>query len=255
MTRVRLLTPSLALVVTLCAHTAHAQAPDWGGRWLISATGGMQPNRKGFSEEATFERNVETATLGTKYAGFRGNLFEGGLDVRLWRNLGLGVQLGSMTDRSGAVFDLTVPHPFFFGRNRSVVGEATGLKREQLGLHVRLSYLVPVSRRFSVLVSAGPSVFQVRQGIVAGVQYADVYPFDVITLVGPTIETRRDTSLGFNVASEVLWRVGRHVGFGGMLRFARATVEFHPSSEDSRERTISSIAGGFQTGGGLRFIF
>ena len=56
------------------------------------------------------------------------------------------------------------PHPFFFNQPREVTGEATGVKRSETAVHVQAMYLVNPGGRLRLVLSGGPSFFDVRAG-------------------------------------------------------------------------------------------
>ena len=57
--------------------------------------------------------------------------------------------------------------------------------------------------------------------------------------------------MGYNVGADVMWRLSRVVGVGGLIRFATAStkLEVAPGNE------VTTDVGGLQTGVGLRLIF
>ena len=80
----------------------------------------------------------------------------------LWRQLGIGVGVSRFVVSTPASISGTIPHQFFSNRLRSVSGEASGLEREELAVHVQVRSVFPVGTRFQVMVFGGPSLFQVK---------------------------------------------------------------------------------------------
>jgi hypothetical protein len=144
-----------------------------------------------------------------------------------------------------------VPHPFFFNRPRSVSGEAAGLRREELAVHVQARAVLPVTRRVQVMVFGGPSFYQVRQGLVHEVAYSESYPYDEATFDGATTGRAEQSPYGFNVGGDVAYFFSRQVGVGFGAQYAGTTVHL-PSADGG---TVEARAGGSQAGAGLRLRF
>src|SRR4029079_15604800 len=82
------------------------------------------------------------------------------------RNIGVGVGVTRYSKNTPTAFSASVPHPFFFNRPRDVEGEAAGIKREELAVHVQARATFVPTRRVHAVVFGGPSFFSVKQGIV-----------------------------------------------------------------------------------------
>jgi hypothetical protein len=78
--------------------------------------------------------------------------------------LGVGVGITRFSKSGPASVAGKILHPFFLNQARSVEGEAAGLKREELAIHIQAMAIVPEGERLSLAVFAGPSFFNVKQG-------------------------------------------------------------------------------------------
>ncbi len=237
---------ALALVAAV-APTAGAQpaAP----RGLVTINGGLQSPSRTFNDSFTFEVNVEDATVRTEYEVKSGPFFDGGFSVRLFGPIGAGVAFSRFSRTETTAVSGTIPHPFFFDRDRDISGEAS-VKRNETAIHAQLVAFVPAGNRVLVVLSAGPSFFTVEQGLVTGVAYDESYPFDEASYRSATVRLERQQKVGFNAGADVTVRLGGSFGVGGMVRYAATTVDFTID-----DRTLSLDAGGLQVAGGIRIMF
>jgi hypothetical protein len=145
----------------------------------------------------------------------------------------------------------SVPHPFFFDTPREVVGDATGVKRTETAAHVQAQYLINTGGRLRIVLSAGPSFFNVEQDLVSEIIVNETYPFDTAAFGSAVKAAAKGSAVAFNAGADVMWMFGRTVGAGGLIRFSKATVDL----DAPNNRTLSVDAGGFFAGGGIRFVF
>jgi len=238
----------LALVlVAVVAPAAGAQSP--APRGLVTVNGGLQSPSRTFSDSFTFEVNVEEASVKTDYEVTSGPFFDGGFSVRLFGPIGAGVAFSRFSRTETATVSGTIPHPFFFDRDREIAGE-TGVKRNETAVHAQVVAFLPAGDRVLVVLSAGPTFFTVEQGLVTDVAYDESYPFDEASFRSATVRLERQRKTGFNAGADVTVRLGRSFGVGGMIRYAATTVDFTID-----DRTLSLDAGGLQAGGGIRIVF
>jgi len=147
--------------------------------------------------------------------------------------------------------DAKVPNTFFFDRARTVSGTADNLSRAETGFHGKVVFIAPVGAGWEVLVSGGPSFFQVEQDLVEDIKIKETYPYDTATFDG-AVATRHSTSgLGFNVGADVTRLLTPHMGIGAAVVISRATLHFDTFSDPARDFDV----GGTRIGGGLRFRF
>jgi Outer membrane protein beta-barrel domain len=220
-------------------------------RFWIGVNGGYQPTTTEFDDRFSFELYRETATTRVTYPVDAGFLFDVGGGVGLWRGLGAGVAVSRFARDGSVSTSSSLPHPLFLQQNRELTGDADGLRREELGVHVQAQYQLPPIGRLQVTVMGGPSVFQVRQSMVTEVNYTEEYPYDSATFTGVDSRTVETSATGFNVGVDVRWMFTRNVGAGGLVRFTRATADLDAPGN----RTISVDTGGTQIGAGVRFAF
>ena len=173
--------------------------------------------------------------------------------------------LSRFAQQDDAAVNARLPHPLFFNRDREVSATASSLRREEIAVHLQAVWMSPISSRFEIAVSGGPTVFIVDQDLVTSVSHIETFPFDTVNLpadvTGATLDatTAKRQSLsrvGFNVGADLTYFLfegtgGTKFGVGTLVRFSRASTDFVSGDED----IVSVDAGGFQVAGGVRLRF
>ena len=238
----------LAFVSTGTGAFAQTDQPFRG---FVSVNGGYQASSTDFRDSIAVTEFAEQGTIDSAYAVDKGPQLDISGGARVWRMLGVGAAVTRFTKSGAASVTGRIPHPFFFNQLRSVEGEASGLKHEELAIHLQAMAFVPVGERFSVALFAGPSFFNVKQGLVQRIQFAQQYPYDTATFSGADTQTPSESAIGFNAGADVGYFFARNVGVGGVIRFSRASVDFASGGGEA----LTVDAGGAQMGAGLRLRF
>jgi len=240
------------LLVAVLASTpcAFAQQGVLQDRGFILVNGGYQVMSHDFEASSTFRANVEDAHLATDYEVKGGLAFDVAGGMALWRRLTVGGGLTRFSRSTPSTLSGDVPHPFFFNRPRTVTGEVTGLKHEELAVHVQARVTAPIGSRLQVAAFGGPSWFQVTQGIVTTFTWNESYPFDSASFASAVTERAKGSKLGFNTGADVAFFFTRQLGAGGGIQYSSATVELEAAGNVQEAK-----AGGVNVGGGLRLRF
>jgi hypothetical protein len=256
-----LATPAAAQVRTTPAPATPAPVP----RGFVNINGGYQVSSNDFGDTSTFRLNAEDGRLDTDYTVQSGPTIDVAGGATVWRQtpppgsgagaagwqIAAGVGVTRFSRSTPLAIDASVPHPFFFNRQRSVAGEIGGLERSELAVHVQGRAVVPMRGPVQVMIFGGPSFFRVDQDLVSEVSYAEEYPYDTAGL-GQTVSTRAsESTIGYNVGADVAYFFSRQLGVGGTIQAAGATVRL-PAPGGG---TVDAKAGGLQAGGGLRVRF
>ena len=240
----------VAACMCLSANNADAQTAPTSKVFLV-VNGSYQLTANDFSNGAVKRENAEDGRIDTKYVVKGGPSFDVTAGGILWRRLGIGVGASRFSVSTPASLAGTIPHPFFFGRLRSVSGEAAGLKREEQAINVQIRAVVPVSQKFQVMVFGGPSFFQVKQGIVSDFTYTDSYPYDLATFKAATTTNSSASKMGFNGGADIAFFFARRIGVGATVQFAGTTVKMPGAGGVEQDIKV----GGLKAGGGLRVRF
>ena len=235
----------LACAVCVLFDPAWSAAQD---RIRVNIDAAEQTTTTAFTVTTTFTEFVEQGQITTKHTIAQGLVYGGGLTVRTWKNLVLGAAVSYHSKPGSAQLNAELPHPFLFDRPRLVSATASGLKRSEVGTHVMLGMIFPATDHMDIVVSGGPSIFQVQQDLVTRVTYTQTYPYDQVQFTGVTTQRFKDRTIGYHAAADVTVKFSRHVGVGSMLRFARGKLKATGGNP-------SFDVGGLYADGGLRIIF
>jgi hypothetical protein len=236
---------SVVVFLAVCSPVA-AQ-----GRIYVAVNGMYQATSHDFGETFTFTENAEQARVEIESSADSGPGFDVSGGVRLSRHFGVGVGVTRFSRTTPASIEASVPHPFFFEQPRTVTADVSGLKREELAVHIQVRALVPIGRQLELSAFGGPSFYTVRQGVVTDIEYTESYPFDAVTFDRAVTTSAEKSKAGFNVGADLAYFFTRQLGVGGGLQYSPATVKLGTAAG----RTISVDAGGLQVGGGVRLRF
>jgi uncharacterized protein YgiM (DUF1202 family) len=228
------------------------QKGDWTDRGYFSVNGFYETGVSGFTQTQTWPSFAETATVNVDFpaknaAGFD---VEGGF--RVWRNMAAGIGITAVNRSTTTTVTGSMPNPLYLARPIAVTGgfDATN---SQVGIHLQVAWVIPVSPKMHLTVFGGPSIFMVEQTIVQpqGIALSSGYPFDSGAISSAATTDASKTAFGFGAGADVAYFFTRTVGVGGILRYARASVSFPVTGQPS----VETEAGGFQVGAGLRVRF
>ena len=248
MTRYR---SALAVMLLLAGSVAASAQTGTSDRWSVSVNGGYRIDEREFQDSVTFTANAEEGRFNTDYTTRSGPSFDVSGGVLLRPKLGIGVGVSRYHSSTPVTLDAAIPHPFYFGQLRSVSGDVSGLSREELGVHIQVRGVFPVSRRVTVTLFGGPSFFQVSQDLMTRFSYSDAYPYDEVTFRSGESASSSESTVGVNAGGDVAYYFSTRVGLGFTGQFVRANVDL-PSAGGGEIRVR---AGGVSTGAGLRFRF
>ena len=243
----------LLLCTILTQSTATAQSSGWTGSSFLNVNGGYQPSDQAISEGWETTLYDETASFSTARSVGRGGVFDVNGGVGVWRSLAVGVGVSVLNTSRNATVDGTVPSPLFYYRPRTAPTKTLGstLEHRQVGIHVMAIYVFPMSETIDIAVFGGPSIFAVRQDLVNGATLeSEQSPFFDIAIDNVTTTSTKKTGVGGNVGVDVTVMLTDMIGLGGLVRYARASVDLGPGVNPQ-----SIDVGGLQVGGGLRLRF
>jgi len=233
-----------------CAATAHAQSA-WTDRGYVTISGDIRVSPMSFAGVTHPVVFVETATVTTTYDVQPAPGVDGGVGVRVWRNLGVGANVSWIARSSTGSIAAQIPHPFVFNKPRAVSGESSGLDHDETSVHVQAIWMIPAGPRWSIAIAGGPSWIVVNQSIVSDVTVLSPYPYDTATLSSAVSARESKGGFGFNVGGDLTWHLGAHAGVGFGIIYSQASVPFSAASGDP----VTVKAGGTRMNGGLRVRF
>lgn len=231
------------------APSAAAQPAQWPEKFWVSVGGGVQPVSNSFSDDFTKPLYTEDEQVSVSYPVKSGVLVAGSGGYRIWKQLALGIGVTYYTAGGDADVDAELPHPFFDDQFRHVSG-TTDASRSETGLHIMAAWMLPLSNRFRIILSAGPSVLNVSQTVVTDVQFSETFPYDTAEFTGATKTDASNTAIGFNAGADLFWMFSSRIGAGGLVQYTHARAKLQAA-----DRTVSVDAGGAQLAAGLRILF
>jgi hypothetical protein len=242
----------------VAAPLAAQENRAWPERTFITINVPFQPLNNDFSESLSFAdtvRRTENVTFVASYESTRGALFDAGAGIRLANNLGAGVTASWFQRSSSGSFGLMVPNPIVANQPLDLAGSVSGLKRNELGIHIQALYALPLGNRTRVMFAAGPSIFNTRQDLVRSIEFEKLPGFTGLKFDRALIAEVEETVVGFNVGADITWTLSSHLGIGTVTRYTRAKATLDPGAESGVSRAIEVHAGGLQIGGGIRLLF
>ena len=245
------------LMIGLALGNAEAQVwpafQEWTGRGFVSVGGGGQLGGRQFKDQSSIRKFDELALLETQHTLTGGGLLDVSGGLRLWRSLGASIGFSTVHMTDDIAGTGTVPNPLLYHRPRPVSYAKTGLKRQELAVHLSAVYVVPVSERFIVSILAGPTLFRIHQDVISDVELGPETQaplFSTVTVNALTTASVGRTGIGGHIGFDGTFLLNEELGASGFVHYAGGAVDL-PSSNT----VISINVGGAQVGGGLKLFF
>ena len=221
------------------------------GRLSMHVNGSYQAASTLYETRSGFPVYGEEALFSTRQEFDGGAHIDVGGSLRVWRELAVGASYTELSTRGVAMTTGTIPHPLEFGLARTVPLQAFVLPHRQRATHVHVSWRLALRDTLDVTFSAGPTYFNLRQGIITSVTARELDgPFaDINARVGAAERTRN--GLGFNVGADLTWMLTRQLGVGYFTRFTLGSLDAEPAPFSPEVYHV----GGIQNGLGLRVRF
>jgi len=247
-----IVTAGAVAINLLVVGRADAQMQVWEDKGYFSVNYGYQFGNRSFEESLSHKIYDEDATYSIGHSSGEGGLLDIGGGIRVWRNLAAGVAITSFSTKARADITGKVPHPLFFGRPRNVTYPRVGLEYKELGIHLQMAWVVPLSGWFSMTFSGGPSFFSIDQSLITTVTPAGEIgaPYDEVGVASAAAKSVGAGGVGGNVGVDLTYLVTGQLGVGLFGRWTAAAVDIAASGGKQ-----SIDAGGVQAGIGLRMRF
>ena len=125
-----------------------------------------------------------------------------------------------------------------------ITATLSSAKHTENAIHISGVWMVPVTDKIEVGISAGPSVFMLKQDVPDSLSVSE--PGPSVQSVGSSRVSK--TTGGFNAGLDVTYLLTQKVGAGLLARYTWGSAKLGDSAD-------SLTVGGFQLGGGLRLRF
>lgn len=241
-----LVPPAAASAQTPASTQASAARP---ARFELHLDAGVQGKPKSLDDSFDVPVYQEQERISVHYPGRGGTSIGVGGRYRIWRQLTVGVGVTEFARTGDGIVQANVPHPFFDNRFRRVEGTPS-TRRQETAVDVTAGWRIPLSARVHLVVSAGPAIVRVKQGIVTGITVTESYPYDTAAFGGAEVRDGSRAAAGVYAGGDATWLFSRHLGAGAVAQFTHAKVRLQAG-----DRRVSVDAGGVQAGGGVRIVF
>src|SRR5713101_8244704 len=198
----------MGCTLLLASPLAAQENRAWPERTFVTIDVPFQPLNNDFSESLSFAdtlRKSESVTFVADYESTRGALFDVGTGIRLANHYGVGLTTTWYQHSGSGAFDLKVPNPLVANKPLDLTATVSGLKRNELGIHVQALYAVALGKRARVLLAGGPSIFETRQDLVRSIEFDTLPGFTSLKFDQALITEVKKTVLGFNVGADITW--------------------------------------------------
>jgi hypothetical protein len=240
----KMMKAGLLCVVMCAAFAPRADAQmTWTDKGFVNFSGGVQVGSHTLNTDTTFDLYDEQGRVSSSQKVKSGGLFDISAGYKVWENLAIGVGYSWTSSDADATITASVPDPVFFDRPRAVNTSASGLKHTENVINLSAVWMVPVTDKIDVGVSAGPSIFNVKQDIPGSLTATEPGP-----IVNVAIDSVSKSTVGLNFGVDVAYMVNKRFGVGGLARYTWGSVDLEGATD-------KLTVGGFQLGGGLRVRF
>jgi hypothetical protein len=209
---------------------------------------GAQPSSPDILAQGSIPMFEETATFETRGETGGGVLLDVGGGYHLWRRLYGAVSYSRVSGDVGGPLTGQIPDDLIFDSPRPITGSVSGLDHVEHAVHLQAIWRHPINSKIDVGVALGPTIFNVSQDLVSGLQITE--GGGSVSLAGTTTERVKDSAVGFNVGVDGSYMLTRRLAAGAFVRYAGGSVDLPGSAG-----VVSLDVGGVQAGAGIRLRF
>lgn len=237
----------LMVAALLVAAPASAQYPPIRDPYL-TVTYGSASRSQDAHQQGRFSLYREDVAFDVLHSLDRADFIDIGGGARVWRGLfvGLAYTVRLRETVEGAI-DAFVPHPVSYDAFRRVEGPVPGLEHREQAVHIQAMWRFAPAPAFQIGVFGGPTIFNVSHDLVEHVSVAEVGdPFTQVNVGEATLRRETENGFGAHAGIDAMYRIVRHVGVGGMVRYSRATTGFAVPGYPELELTVGGLDAGLR---------
>jgi opacity protein-like surface antigen len=255
--RKSVLSIAVVAVVFLAAWPSTARAQQGlleplRGKVFASVNFGIQVGDNNLGRESSFDLYDETATVEVNQTINNGAFLEFAGAYKVRDDLGVGLAYHFVTNSGDGTISGSLPHPQLFDQPRTFSASVEDLAHTEHAVHFQAVWFVPFTDKVDFTISGGPSIFNVKQGLIRSVAFSENPPnFTSVTIDSVEVIELSDSAWGFHLGADMTYALTPSIGVGALIRYSHGTVEFNLSDSQTADVT----AGGFQIGGGVRLKF
>ena len=216
----------------------------WTDRAFVNATVGVQGGSHTLETESPFTLYDEPGSVSSSQKVKGGGFFDISAGYKVWQNLAVGLGYSRTGSKADAAITASVPDPLVYDRKRTVSASANDLDHSENAVHLMATWMVPVTDKIDVGVSAGPTFFSVKQSLPSGVTVTEPAP----TVSSVSVADVKKSTTGINLGVDVTYLITKRMGVGALARYTRGSADLDGASD-------KLTVGGFQIGVGARLRF
>jgi hypothetical protein len=231
---------------------AYVEDAVWRDKAFLDVNVGMRLTSNPFEERISTIIYSEPASISAAHdVSARWSLVDLAGGVRVWKSVGMGATYSKFSVAEEVIVGARVPNPVLFNQTRSAT-KVTPLERNEKSFHFHALYVRPVTPRIDVMLSAGPSVIQVAQDLVSGIELSEGdAPFTTVAIGNVKTVTVTERVIGLNFGIGGTYFMTPLVGIGGTLRYVTGSL----SAQQIDGQSVDVPLGGFQLAFGARVRF
>ena len=231
---------------------AYVEDAVWRDKAFLDVNVGMRLTANPFDEHISTIIYSEPASISASHeVSARWSLVDLAGGVRVWNSVGIGGTYAKFSVAEDVNVGARVPNPVLFNQTRSAT-TVTPLERNETAFHFHALYVRPITPRIDVMLSAGPSVIQVSQDLVSGIELSEGdAPFTTVAIGNVKTVTLTERVFGLNFGIGGTYFMTPLVGIGGTLRYVTGSL----SAQQIDGQSVDVPLGGFQLAFGARVRF
>ena len=235
-----------ALVASVLVPASAVAQMTWTDKGYVSVSVGAQAGSHTLTTAPAFRLYDEDGSLTTSQKVGGGGFFDLSGGYKVWRNMLVAVGVSHSGSSKDIAITAQVPDPADFDRLRSVNAALPGAKHSENAVHFSAVWMVPVTDKIDVGISAGPSIFMVKQTLATGLAISEPGP----TVTGVVSAKSNKSAGGVNLGVDVTYLLTKNkkIGAGVLARYTGGSVKLPDAAK-------SLTVGGFQFGVGVRYRF
>jgi hypothetical protein len=217
---------------------------QWTDKGFVSVNGGGQVGSHDLKSTQSFPLFDETAVVTSSQSVGSGGLFDISAGYRVWHNIAASIGYTHAGSKANLDVNGSIPDPLITDTPHTFTNTFSGAKHSENVVNLDAVWMMPVTDKIDVGISAGPTIFFVKQDLVTALPVTEPGP----TVGTPTVSSDSKSTAGVNFGVDVNYLLGTKWGVGGIARYSWGSVRFDGTSD-------KLTVGGFQLGAGVRMRF
>jgi hypothetical protein len=233
-----------ALTASLMLAPSASAQMKWTDKGVVAVNVGNQSGSHSLTTDTVFNLYDEDGRLTSSQEAGGGPFFDISAGYKVWENLLVSIGYSHVSSKADAAIAASVPDPLRFDNQRPVTATLSDAQNKEDAIHLSGVWMVPVTDKIDVGVSAGPTIFMVKQDVPSTITVTEPAP----TVASISVDEAKKTTVGFNAGVDVTYLLTKKLGAGAMARYTWGSAKLAGASD-------SLTVGGFQLGVGLRVRF